>query len=217
MIVLFGAPGSGKTTQVLKLATALVDVQCEVEPTDGVKELIAGVYAKEPGAPFKLQSHVLEQRCKTYLAHQSQKDKLMIADGHILTDYLMFVEAHLESGAISGDERVVYLRNYNQALADFKDTCAKIDVLIFLDVMSESAAKRVAKRESIAEAGVDAAVFEDFVEKAKWIATSFPQDKLVIIDGDDPDEQRVHQKILSRLKPLVDPRHFSTVAPDAPE
>lgn len=212
MIVIFGAPGSGKTTQVLKLAKSLQHVQCEVEPTDGVQELVADMYAEKPSAAFNLQMHVLKQRSKVYYEHQKQRDKLLIVDGHINSDYLMFVTPHYAAGNIAGEEKKVYEEQFWGVRKVLGPDVDKIDVFIFLDANPDVTTSRIASRDSLAEANVKPAVFADLVTRARTIPPKFVAPKVFTVDANLGEDQ-VHEQILAILKPLIDARHFPAVEP----
>lgn len=208
MIVIFGAPGSGKTTQVQMLAKRLSCVRCEIEPTDGVKSLIGEVYAKKPGAAFRLQMHVLEKRRETYKRLRDERDDvLLIVDGHILTDYQMFVEPHFDSGAFDDEEKVVYLKHFEQALLEFQEAWQTIEKVVYLDASCVVAADRVSLRSSSAEAGVDPTVFEEFARSARRVVATFPDPSVIRVNA-DLDAESVNEKILAALKGVVDERHF---------
>jgi deoxyadenosine/deoxycytidine kinase len=198
MIVVFGAPGSGKTTQIKKLQQSLAgfDVAYQLEPTVGVSELVHAVYDKKPGAVFNLQTHVLTQRCIDYT---QVGEKKLIADGHFTTDYRMFVVPHIESGALAGDELARYSTHFKQVLAAFSNTFSRITTLIFIKVNGPVAAKRVAERNSMAESGVDTAVFEKMAERAIAVVRSLNDVPVVEIDGDQPIDV-VHAEIVKIVR-----------------
>lgn len=188
MIVLFGAPGSGKTTQLRRLT----GYDCQVEPTDDIPHLIADMYAGLPGAVYALQTEVLARRCAGY----GSATRTMVGDGHIETDYLMYVGAHIASGALAGDELVQYERQ----LADARAIAPRIELLIFLKVSGDVAANRVARRMSAGEKGVDRACIAELAARAERVVAALTV-PVVTVDA-DADEATVAAAVALKMDSL---------------
>jgi deoxyadenosine/deoxycytidine kinase len=213
MIVIFGAPGSGKTTQARKLADALVNGYCAVEPTDGVAPLINDVYMKVPGAAFKLQTHVLKNRLDTYI-ERCGKLQAFVADGHIMTDFPMFVSPRIQSGQFTHDEKEEYLAKYFAAISYFVAAYSKINLLIFLDASGKTTARRIELRDSGAETGVDPEVFDNYVKQANEVLSGVIAVQKAVINAEE-DENTVHTNILAAVSQKLGPQFLRR--PASPE
>jgi deoxyadenosine/deoxycytidine kinase len=209
-VVIFGAPGAGKSTQVQlirKLMPEDASVRVACEPTDSIeaRALVADLYKGVAGAAFKLQSLVLAERVQQY---ESRATEIVLADGHPLTDLGMYVRPAIESGGITPSESGQYMIDMFAHAGRVPAAFAPPTCVIFLRVDPAEVARRVEARNSSAEKGVDAKVFEQLALRATSIARELHEKhhiEVIEVDGHG-DKTVVAQRVFDRLE-----KHFRRI------
>ena len=201
MIVIFGPPGSGKTTQVELLRGDPEKYLCLGEPTEDVLELVNDVYLKVPGAAFKLQMHVLESRCRGYREAETESTKCVVGDGHVLSDFAMYASPRISGGEFSESEKRDYMQAFLQATCGLDSKRPFVDLFIYLKIGRDEAACRVALRDSLGEKDIDRETFVGFVDRAEQFVATLDRHRLMTLDGTE-EAAVLHEKIKAAIAGL---------------
>lgn len=182
VVTVFGAPGVGKTTLVNDLnrraqnsPTYYVAIE---EPTNAphIVELLLRMYGNESAtAAIDAQLAILEERAAQMQHFASDElprhidaaraanctNLVVVCDGHPLTDQL-YMSAKVETGAITAEQAADYdLRRaalLEQLPRQFATPLGVIEMAL-VDQSGQSHARRIARRDTVAERGVNPAVF----------------------------------------------------------
>lgn len=204
-IVIFGAPGAGKTTQIAELAALADGVDSGAkfaflhEPTkdEQARKLLAALYSPKPpaSAVYDLQTYVLSERARQYRAMAQRCAHVprtyLFVDGHVATDYSLYACPAIHSGKMSAAESAAYEEAYAAALSGpdaappwiIRPWC-----FIYLRLPPPIAAHRVAERDNVEERGVDESLFAALARRADRVAKKLGQLGLTVhtIDAEQP-------------------------------
>lgn len=173
VLIVFGAPGTGKTTMLRKLEqynsrTAIGGFHFATidEPTDTeeVRKLINKMYTETPeiiargeSVASEVQMLIMERRVELYTefynyrfaremaqAVKAQRSALVVVcDGHLLTDDKLYVQSKVDAGQISKLQQQAYEATKNHYLASVHPSFARPSAFVELAFDDASGATHV--------------------------------------------------------------------------
>jgi deoxyadenosine/deoxycytidine kinase len=177
LVVVFGCPGVGKTTLIDALRAN--DHYATVpEPTtsERIRTLIADMYEKKPNSAIRLQTAILSERIDAMaLGLDATDKKIVVCDGHPMTDLLIYGKLHVQNKTMTVEEYEDYERRIWKSTF-MMPTTVFIQLKIGNDENGEKHFHRIHNlRASQEEQSVDMSVFNDMSKMSSLAPESIKQ------------------------------------------
>lgn len=197
-IVLAGVVGVGKSTVSAKLAEKL-GFKVMQEPI-ATNPYLDNFYANPKEFAFKLQVFMLMARSKQL--KDSIDEENIIFDRSLLEDPI-FVEVLKAQNNIDDTDYQVYYDFYNHVVISslYFDPKIKPDLIVYLQVSTENAIKRINQRGRESEKQVDASYWELLNQKYhQWYLRQREKFTFLLIDTNTKNSDEVVEEILKSIK-----------------
>lgn len=197
-IVLAGVVGVGKSTISAKLAEKL-KFKVMQEPV-ATNPYLDDFYANPKEFAFKMQVFMLMARSKQL--KEAIDEENVIFDRSILEDPI-FVEVLKEQNNISEVDYQVYYDFYNHVVISslYFDPKIKPDLIVYLQVTTENAIKRINQRGRESEKHVDSSYWELLNQKYQtWYSKQSKKLSFLVVDTNNKNADEIVEEIFKKLK-----------------
>lgn len=231
IVVVFGAPATGKTTLLkgLKKEPAHGSFYYTTidEPTHAphIVALLRQMYTETDEAvraglsvATQVQNEIMEERARLYnkftescppdiwrALRANAGTLVVVCDGHLLTDDKLYVASKVASGQISADQLAVYEKRKEELVHELHAAFARplgFVELALVDKTGETHVRRIAQRDSVAEAGLPPAVFARLAQYSEKTRTTLEREgfatERIFADSTDPSG------VISQFQELVE-------------
>ncbi|MGL5268602.1 MAG: deoxynucleoside kinase [Spiroplasma sp.] len=197
-IVLAGVVGVGKSTVSSKLAEKL-KFKIMQEPV-ATNPYLDKFYANPKEFAFKMQVFMLMARSKQL--KDAIDEKNVIFDRSILEDPI-FVEVLKTQNNIDDTDYQVYYDFYNHVVISslYFNPKIKPDLIVYLQVTTENAIKRIRQRGRESEKHVDVSYWELLHQKYhEWYLKQRDKLSFLVVDTNNKNSDEVVEEILKTIK-----------------
>lgn len=197
-IVLAGVVGVGKSTISSKLAAKL-NFKVMEEPV-AENPYLDDFYANPKAFAFKMQVFMLMARSKQL--KDAIDEENVIFDRSILEDPI-FVEVLKAQNNISDVDYQVYYDFYNHVVVSslYFDPKIKPDLIVYLQVTTENAVKRIEQRGRESEKHVAISYWELLNQKYQaWYQKNQDKFPFLVVDTNDKNPDEIVEQIMAKIK-----------------
>jgi len=132
VVVVFGSPGSGKSETVAELAK-LLNCAAIAEPT--ARLVSSGLLARlcvGDAVGYETQMLMMAERAASYWEAGARVGELVVLDGHLSLDVLIFPEVHARRGVLSDDDGERLVLAYDRAVLDVPAWANDVFLYVYL-------------------------------------------------------------------------------------